>query len=124
MIYIVVISIILFYVVDTFLIGVTYHALKIRFRWNISAKKSFLILFIAFAILDNYILPFLFALDLRFTIGNETIAKFIDTHGTIHALELFDPGIFDFFVYISQALLAGIIGPKILNEKGDNITSR
>jgi hypothetical protein len=124
MVYIVVISIILFYVVDTFLIGVTYHALRKRFRWNISAKKSFFILFIAFAIFDNYILPFLFALDVRFTIGNETIAKFFDTNGTIHALELFDPGIFEFFEYCSQAFLAGIIGPKILNGKGGNITNR
>lgn len=92
----------------------TYHALKVRFRWNISAKKSFFILFIALSILDNCILPFIFALDLRFTIGNETIAKLIDKHRTIHALELFDLGIFEFFVYISQAFLAGIIGLKKL----------
>lgn len=35
MIYITIISIILIYVVDTFLIGVTYYSLKIRFGWNI-----------------------------------------------------------------------------------------
>ena len=88
MIFLAFFSIFLIYLVDTFLIGVTYQSLKIRFRWNISPKKSFVILFFAFAILENYMLPLLFALDLRITIGNETIAKLIDTHGSIHSLEL------------------------------------
>jgi len=117
MIYLAIFSIFLIYLIDTFLIGVTYQSLKIRYGWKISPKKSFIILFFAFAILENYLLPLLFALDLRITIGNERIAKLIDAHGSIHSLELFDPGIFEFIVWCSQAFFAGIIGPKLLDEQ-------
>ena len=117
MVYIAGITILVIFIVETFVVGVTYHSLKIRFRWKVSAKKSFLFLFVLYAIFDNYILPLLFAVDLRFTIGNETITKLIDTPEAVHSLEFFNPGIFEFFLYSFHAFLAGTIIPKILNEK-------
>ena len=116
MIFIAIISLIFIYLVDTFLVAVTYQALKLRFGWKISTKKSFIILLIIFAVLENYILPFLLAIDMRIIIGNEKIADFFDMHGTIHSIELFNPGLFEILLWSSQAFLAGIIGPKILNK--------
>ena len=116
MVILTILSIIIIFLIDTFLIGIAFQALKNRFEWSISQKKCFIILLLIFAVFDNYFFPLLYALDLRVIVGNKAIAEFLELNGAIHFLELFDPGIFEFLTYSFQAFLAGILGPKILNK--------
>ena len=86
-----IVTMVLGFVIDSFLVGITFYAIKNRFKWNISYRTGFIILFLVFVFLDNYWLPMVHVLDLTYTVGNQEIAKFFDlapmsplkTHGNI-----------------------------------------
>ena len=73
-----IVTMVLALVIDSFLVGITFYALKNRFQWNISYRTGFIMLFLIFVFLDNYWLPMMHVLDLTFTFGNQEIAKVVD----------------------------------------------
>jgi len=91
------------------LIGIAYYSVKRHFGWNFTPKKDLIILVIIFAIFDNFDWPMLFYLDVTITIGNKEIADFLDLPPGSPIASIFDPGWFDFFMYLVQAVLASAL---------------
>jgi len=110
-------TIIFIYLIDTFLVGVSFFSLKDRFQWHISKRLSLIILFVLFAFLEIYILPMVIVLDLTYTVGNTDIAKFFDLKPNEHFSELFGFGLCEIIVWAVQSLLAGVIGEMIIAKK-------
>ena len=110
-------TIILIYLIDTFLVGVSFFSLKERFHWTISKRTSFLVLFVIFGLLENYILPMVFVLDLTFTVGNADIAGSLSLKPNEPFAGLFGFGFFEIVVWIVQALLASLIGEMLITRK-------
>ena len=109
-----ILGIVLMYAVDIFLVGVTFQAISNKYEWNISPKKSFVILFFIFAILENYLWPLVYSLDVTITVRNESIASLLEIPPDYPVMNFFEPGLFEFFTWAVQAALAGFIGTKIL----------
>jgi len=114
---VVVSTLILIYLIDTFLVGVTFFALKERFQWSISKRMSLFILFVVFVFLEYYILPMVVVLDVTFTVGNPDIAGPLGLKPDEPFAGLFDFGFFEVLVMVSQALLAALVGEKMLMRK-------
>ena len=57
------------------------------------------------------------ALDITYTVNNEAAAKFLELKPNEKLADLFDIGLFEFFCWIIQALIAGYIGEKLLIHK-------
>ena len=110
-------SILIIYIIDTILVGLAFYSLKIRFKWKITPKQTFITLVICYAMLDNYLWPLIHATDLKIIIGNKEIAEFLDMEEPIPLLELFSPGISDFVIYCIQAFVGGIVGSKVLEKQ-------
>ncbi len=107
-------SIVLSYTVDTILIGISFQALKMRFKWNFSNRANLCILILIFLFMDVYILPMFLALDITYTVNNQAIAKFLDFKPNEQIIDLFDIGLFELFCFSIQALVASYIGEKLL----------
>ncbi len=118
-------SLILMYLIDVFLVGVTYYSLKSRFGWKLTPKKSFFILFVAFLFLDNYLWPAIANLDISYSVGNETIAKAFNLEPSESVIGLFGFGWFEFVTWSIEALAASYIGERIFREDSmwKNITN-
>lgn len=111
-------SIALAYAIDVVLVGITFSCLKNRFQWNISPRMTFLVLFVIFAFLDNYLWPIAFILDVTYTVRNETIAKAFDFVPNEPLVNLFGFGFFELLTLGIQALLAGYIGDRLVGKRG------
>ena len=114
---ILILNIILAFIVDTVLIGLSFFTLKEKFKWDLSPKKCFFILIIIFALYDSYITPMLLVLDATITIRNEAIISAFDISPTFPLVELFDFELFDFIAYCLQAFLAGLVGERLVAKK-------
>lgn len=114
---IVIATFILDYLIEAFLVGVSFFALKERFQWHISERLSLAILFMIFAFLEVYILPTLLTLDLTYTVGNAEIAEFLDLKPNSSFAELFGFGFYEIIIWSVQVLLAAFFGLKIIQEK-------
>jgi len=110
-------SIILDYAIDAFLVGSVFHFMKNKFGWKFTPKKDFLILFIVFLLLDNYLWPAFYILDVTYTIHNAAVAKFFEFSPNEPLSELFGFGMFEFIIWSVQALIANYIGLKMINPK-------
>ena len=114
-------TVILIYLIDTFLVGVSFFSLKDRFQWHISKRLSLIILFVIFAFLEIYILPMIIVLDLTYTVGNADIAKFFDLRPNERFADLFGFGLFEIIVWAVQSLLAAVIGEMIIGKKSTKV---
>lgn len=114
-----VLSLILIYIVDTVLVGLSFYSLRQRFNWKISPKLCFVILIFIFAILDNYFIPMIFILDATITIRNDVIAKAFGITPNFPIMNLFDPGLFDFIIWCGQSFVAAFIGEKTFTRKNN-----
>jgi hypothetical protein len=110
-------TVILIYLIDTFLVGVSFYSLKERFQWPISRRMSFFILFIVFVCLEYYILPMVIALDLTFTVGNDSIANLLGTEPNYPFARMFGFDFLDIIVWIVQTQMAALIGEKLVTRK-------
>ena len=110
-------SLILMYIIDTFLVGVTYYSLKTRYKWKFTPKQNFIILFVVFLFLDNYLWPAIANLDITYSVGNESIANAFDFKPNEPVINLFGLGWFEFVTWSIEALAASYIGEKIFNER-------
>ena len=117
MLVIVISNIILLYLIDTFLVGMTFYCLKNRFQWHISYRTCMVILFIIFAFMEYSLLPMSLFLDLTFTVGNPDIAKFFHLRPNEPVMNLFGFGFFEIMIWAAQSLLAAFIGEKIIMKK-------
>jgi hypothetical protein len=115
--YIVISTLILIFLIDTFLVGVTFFALKDRFQWAMSRHMSFLILFIAFGFLEYYLLPFAVVLDVTFTVHNSEIASLLDLKANEPFAGLFNFGLFEILLIVVQSLVASLFGEKVFTRK-------
>ena len=112
-------TVILIYLIDTFLIGISFFSLKDRFQWHISKRMSLIILFIIFAFLGSYMLPMVIVLDITYTVGNADIAKYFDLKPNEHFSQLFGFGLFEIIVWAIQSLLAAVVGEMIIVKKSN-----
>jgi hypothetical protein len=112
-----IVSLILIYCVDILLVGLAFHSVERHFRWTLSSRKRFIILFFVFGLLEIYLLPMLIALDITYTVGNEAIARAFEFKPNERALDLFGFGWFEFITWSVQALLAGWVGEKMSSSK-------
>ena len=117
-----IITMVLFVLIDSFLVGITFYALKNRFQWNISYRTAFIILFLVFVFLDNYWFPMMHVLDLTYTVGNQEIAKFFDLAPNEPVENLFGFGLVDFVIWAIEALIATYIGEKVFSRKEGKAT--
>jgi len=78
---------------------------------------TLVVLFLIFAILENYILPLLIVLNVSFTVGNPVIVEFFDLKPNTPALEFFGFGLYEIITWLIQSALAALIGEKIIMKK-------
>ena len=114
---ILILSVLLIYAVDIFMVGITFQAIANKYQWKISPKKSFIILFFIFAALGNYLWPLVYSLDVIITVRNEAIASLLEIHPDYPFINFFELGLFEFFIWAIQAALAGLLGSLILKQK-------
>jgi hypothetical protein len=110
-------TVIFIYLIDTFLVGVSFFALKERFQWAISRRMSLLLLFIVFAFIEYYLLPMAVVLDVTFTVRNPEIANWLDLKPNESFAGLFGFGSFEIIIMVFQALLAALLGEKLFTRK-------
>jgi hypothetical protein len=108
------------YIIDTLLVGLAFSSIKIRFGWDLTPIESFIILFILFALIENYTLPLVSMLNATITVGNEQIANFLELPKDYPLVNFFELGFFEFFTWCLQAFLAGLFGDNILMPKIKN----
>lgn len=119
-----ILSILLVYAVDIFMVGITFQAIVNKYQWKISPKKSFIILFFVFAVYENYLWPIVYSADVTITVRNEAIASLLEIPPDYPFINFFELGLFEFFTWAIQAALAGLIGLSMLKPKEINeITS-
>ena len=101
------------FLIDSLLVGISFYALKVRFKWIISPKLCFVILLLLIIIFENSLLPILYVADVTFTIGNESIAKRMGIMPNEPAVNLFQFGLGDWILWCFQALIGGYVGSKL-----------
>ena len=121
LLFIFIFSLILDYSITAVLVGIAYYSIYTHFHWEFSGQKNFLILFLIFAFLDNFLLPMFFVLDATITVKNSDIAKMLNLQPDEPIEELIGFGWFEFIIYSLQTLLATIIGYKIFYKKSEGI---
>jgi hypothetical protein len=112
-----VLSFLIIYAVDIFLVGITFQAIVNKFQWNLSPKKSLAILFVVFAILENYLWPLAYSLDVTITVRNNAIASLLEIPPDYPFTNFFELGFFEFFTWVIQAALAGLTGSIVLKQQ-------
>jgi hypothetical protein len=112
-----IVSIVLMLLIDSFLVGTTFYALKNRFQWNISFFTGFIILYLSFVFIDNYLWPMIKVLDITYSVGNQEIVKAFNLSSRESAVDLFGFGLFEFVTWAIEALLASYFGEKIFSRK-------
>ena len=117
-----IVTMVLMSLIDTFLVGITFYALKNRFHWNISYRTAFIILFLSFVFIDNYWWPMMHVLDLTYTVGNPEIVKAFGLSPNEPFKDLFGFGLFEFGIWAIEALLATYIGEKLFSRKKGKAT--
>jgi len=116
-----VLSFLLDYSITAALVGVTYFAITTHFQWKFSGQKNFLILFLIFAFLDNFLWPMFFVLDATITVRNPDIVKMFNLQPDEPIESLIGFGWFEFIMYNFQTLLATYIGYKNFFKKSKSI---
>ncbi len=112
-----ILSIIAAYAIDVFLVGIVFHFLKNKFLWKLTPKQDFLILFVIFLLLENYLWPAFYILDITYTVHNEAVANFFEFRPDEPLSGLFGFGMFEFITWLVHAFIANFIGFKIVNPK-------
>jgi len=110
-------TLILIFLIDTFLVGVSFFALKERFQWQFSRRTSLLLLFVVFLFIEYYLLPMAAVLDITFTVGNPEIADLLDLKPNESFAGLFDFGALEIIAMVIQALLAALVGERLFARK-------
>jgi hypothetical protein len=106
------------------MVGITFQAIANKYQWEISPKKSFVILFFIFAFLDNYLLPLVVSADVTITIRNEAIASLLEIPPDYPFINFFEFGLFEIFSWAIEAALSGLVGIILLKpNKIKEITS-
>jgi hypothetical protein len=116
-----ILTLILMYLVDTFLVGIAFHAVKERFQWNISYRNRMIILFAIFAFLDNYFLPMIITLDMTYTIRNPAVVAFLDLKPNEPFADLFNFGFFELATWLVQSFFANYVGEKVLINRSKQV---
>jgi len=101
------------FLIDAVLVGISFYALKARFKWDISPKLCFLILLLLFILLENSLLPILYVADVTITVGNESIATRMGIMPNEPAVNLFQFGLGDWILWCIEALIGGYVGSKL-----------
>lgn len=80
-------------------------------------KQGFFILFIIFLLFNNYLWPAFFLLDVTYTVHNESVASFFELKPSEPFVELFNFGMLEFIICCLQALVANIVGSKLITPQ-------
>lgn len=105
------------YAIDIIMVGITFQAVVNKYKWKITPKKSLVILFFIFAVLENYLWPLAYSADVTITVRNEAIASLLEIPPDYPFINFFDLGLFELFLWMIQAALAGVIGSLILRPQ-------
>ena len=109
-------SVIGLYLIDAFVVGVVFFALKARFGWRISPQWTFIVLVVVFGLLANYLLPMALVLDATFTVRNPEISQTFGLEPNEPFIGLFGVGAFELMTWGIQAFLASLIGHRLLEK--------
>ncbi|MDY6823659.1 MAG: hypothetical protein SWH68_07685 [Thermodesulfobacteriota bacterium] len=109
-IFIIILTIIIVYIIDMFLVALAWQCLRQRFKWAFSRIVDFIILFLLFACLDVYPYPAASILDITYTIHNESVVNFLSISPNGSVMDFFGFGIFEIVLYAIEALLSIFIG--------------
>ena len=112
-----IINVLFIYAVDTFMVGITFQAIANKYQWKVTPIKSFIYLFLIFAVLENYLWPLVYSVDVTITVRNDAIASLLEIPPDYPFINFFELGVFEFFTWAIQAVLAMGIGQKILENK-------
>ena len=110
-------SLAVLYLADTLLVGIAYQALKMRFGWNFSIRRNLAILIVIFFVVDTYLLPMFWVMDVTYTINNPSVAAFFDIPPNAKLSDLLEIGLYELIFWSIQALAAGFVGEKLLVKK-------
>jgi len=99
-------TIVLYAVLESIMVGLSFGAIGQRFGIRLSPLRSFLLLIPVFCLLALYYIPAIDVLDAKLVIGNEEIAREIGPGTPIVLRELFRFGISDPVVWAVQAAIA------------------
>jgi len=115
--------IIIDYVAIAIIVGVAFFPLFGHRNFVSSTKKTLVILLIIFGFMDYYFLPVIALLDITFTIGNQQIAEFFELRPNMSVGEFIDPGLFDLFIWLIQAIIAHFTGTLVYQRIMSRATS-
>ncbi|MFQ5803737.1 MAG: hypothetical protein ACE5JQ_12645 [Candidatus Methylomirabilales bacterium] len=102
------------YLIDAVLVGIAWFAVCRRFGRSPAPLTTVWALLAIFAALDLYWWPAILALDMTFTIGNESIARFLEFPPNSPADALLDVDFFDLFLWFIQVGIALWIGRLVV----------
>ncbi len=105
------------YVLSIILAGVSFAALKKVFGFKPSPVYSLIILLILFCLLDVLLNPFVYLLDITFTVHNPDVAKFLELkeNESLSQIAYFD--FFDIILCFIKSCLAYFIVDKRISKK-------
>jgi hypothetical protein len=92
-----------------------------HYQWKFSGHKNFLILFLIFAFLDNFLWPMFSVLDATITVRNPDIVQMLNLQPDEPIEGFVGFGWFEIIIYGIQTLLATYIGDKIFFKKSRSI---
>ena len=101
------------FLIDSMLVGISFYALKARFKWVISPKLCFVILLLLFIIFENSLLPILYVAEITITVGSDSIANMMGIMPNEPAVNLFQFGLGDWILWCIEALIGGYVGSKL-----------
>ena len=87
-------TMVLMLLINSFLVGITFYALKNRFQWNISFLTGFIIIYLSLVFLDNFLWPMVKVLDITYSVGNQEIVNAFGLSNRESAVDLFGFGLF------------------------------
>lgn len=108
---------ILDYSVDALLLGIAFQSFQIHRNWNISSAMKLILLILGCALLDSYLWPVAYLLDVSFTIGNAAVARMFDVRSNQPYVDLFGFSRMSFLIWLLQALLAKYAGERLIKMK-------
>ena len=110
---------VILYLIDTFLIGVLLAFWRLRWGQHLSRRLTPFVLMVIFAFLDTYWLPTVIALDLRIVIGNSRAAEALGVSGEVPLINLIGFGWFDVLVWGVQVIVAAWVADRLLPRGGN-----
>jgi hypothetical protein len=111
--FLLIVTVFIDYLIMSVLVGISFFSLFGHRIKSPFSRKVLIAMLVIFAVLDIYYLPALFSLQITMTVGNQEVANFFELKENMDVGDFFEPGWFDFIVWMLQSLLAYVVGTKV-----------